>query len=55
MILWLSYLHNEIPYSSKTKSILNQDPEGRLNIKMLSYQYRDSHVKEKTVSQPSYL
>ena len=23
---------------------------GRLNIKMLSYQYRDSHVKDKTVS-----
>ena len=26
-----------------------------LNIKMLSYQYRDPHVKDKTVSQPSYL
>ena len=25
-------------------------PGGRLNIKMLSYQYRDSHVKDKTVS-----
>ena len=30
-------------------------PGGRLNIKMLSYQYRDSHVKDKTVSRPSYL
>ena len=28
---------------------------GRLNIKMSSYQYRDSHVKDKTVSRPSYL
>ena len=25
--------------------------KGRLNIKMLSYQYKDSHVKDKTVSQ----
>ena len=29
-------------------------PGGRLNIKM-SYQYRDPHVINKTVSQPSYL
>ena len=29
--------------------------QGRLNIKMSSYQYRDSHVKDKTVSRPSYL
>ena len=28
---------------------------GHLNIKMLSYQYRDPHVKDKTVSRPSYL
>ena len=28
---------------------------GRLNIKMSSYQYRDIHVKDKTVSRPSYL
>ena len=26
---------------------------GRLNIKMSSYQYRDQHVKDKTVSRPS--
>ena len=38
------------------KQILCQDcymsksPWGRLNIKMSSYQYRDSHVKDKTVS-----
>ena len=29
--------------------------EGRLNIKMLSYQYRDPRVKDKTVLRPSYL
>ena len=28
---------------------------GRLNIKMSSYQYRDPHVKDKTVLWPSYL
>ena len=28
---------------------------GRLNIKMSSYQYRDPHVKDKTVSRPSNL
>ena len=28
---------------------------GILNIKMLSYQYRDPHVKDKTVLKPSYL
>ena len=30
-------------------------PWGRLNIKMSSYQYRVSHVKDKTVSRPFYL
>ena len=30
-------------------------PGGRLNIKMSSYQYRDPHVKDKTVLRPSYL
>ena len=28
---------------------------GRLNMKMLSYQYRDPNVKDKMVSRPSYL
>ena len=28
---------------------------GRLNIRTSSYQYRDPHVKDKTVSRPSYL
>ena len=31
------------------------DSGGQLNIKMPSYQYRDPHVKDKTVSRPSYL
>ena len=30
-------------------------PGGSLSTKMLSYQYRDPHVKDKTVSRPSYL
>ena len=30
-------------------------PGDRLNIKMSSYQYKDSRFKDKTVSQPSYL
>ena len=30
-------------------------PGDRLNIKMSSYQYRDPHVNDKTVSRPSYL
>ena len=30
-------------------------PGGRLNIKMTSYQYRDSHVKDKTVSLTVYI
>ena len=30
-------------------------PEDRLNMKMSSYQYRDPHVIDKTVSRPSYL
>ena len=34
---------------------LGKRPGGRLNIKMPSYQYRDSHYKDKTVSRPSYL
>ena len=36
-------------------SLLKDTPGGRLNIKMLSYQYRDPHVKDKTVARPSYL
>ena len=36
--------------------IKEQKPAGgHLNIKMSSCQYRDPHVKDKTVSQPSYL
>ena len=34
---------------------MKKRPGGRLNVKMSSYQYRDPHVKDKTVSRPSYL
>ena len=47
-------LNNGICTPEKTVVILKQGPGGRLNIKMLSYQSRDSHVKDKTVS-PSVL
>ena len=34
---------------------ISTDSGDSLNIKMLSYQYKDTHVKDKTVSRPSYL
>ena len=34
---------------------LPRPPGGHLNIKMSSYQYRDPHVKDKTVARPSCL
>ena len=45
--------------ASNTESILRHDViiriRGRLDIKISSYQYRNLHVKDKTVSRPSYL
>ena len=36
--------------------IINQNHMGaRLNVKMPSYQYGDPHIKDKTVSRPSYV
>ena len=35
--------------------ISKQGPGDRLNIKMSYFQYKDSHVKDKTVSRPPYL
>ena len=40
----------EIPIPGKTVFILRRGPGGCLNIRMSSYQYRDPHVKDKTVS-----
>ena len=37
------------------KDVFYIEPGARHNIKMSSYQYRDPHVKDKTVSRPSYL
>ena len=51
-IRW-SYLYYGNPYPhvpEKSVFILSYGPGGRLKIKMQSYQYRDSHVKDKTVS-----
>ena len=36
-------------------SIMVVENQGHLNIKMSSYQYNDTHVKDKVVSRPSYL
>ena len=35
--------------------IFNVESGVHLNIKMSSYQYRDPHIKSKTVLRPSYL
>ena len=44
-----------IPVNGKTVFILRGYPGGCVSRKMLSYQYRDPHVKDKTVSRLSYL
>ena len=41
--------------TGKLVFILKQGPGGHLNINMSSYQYRDPHVKDETVSRLSYL
>ena len=55
--LFLNYA-DTFPYACKQsyvfKNIVMQ-PGGRLNINMSSYQYRDPHVKDKTVLRLCYL
>ena len=41
--------------SWKNSQLEKYNPGGHLNIKMSCYQYMDPHVKDKTVSQSSYL
>ena len=43
------------PSSSRVSATHLKITGGRLNIKMLSYQYEDPHVKDKMVLRPSYL
>ena len=62
-IKWLTFLCFLTP---EANSLLSQDKfnsrtmrirftsAGHLNMKISSYQYRDPHVKDKTVSRPSY-
>ena len=45
-----SYLYDGIVIPGRTVFKLKWAPGGRLNIEMSSYQYGDSHVKDKTVS-----
>ena len=54
-IYWYgSFIHHDDSQTNKKKrcfeNLIATIPGGRLNIKMPSYQYRDSHVKDKTVS-----
>ena len=49
LLIKLHIIYKKNEYHNVVKS------GGRLNIKMSSYQYRDPHVKDKTVSRPSYL
>ena len=44
------FIMHVIIYGLKLIHVHKRGPGGRLNVKMLSYQYRDSHVKDKTVS-----
>ena len=46
------YLASHFSYAL---GFIYEDSGSCLNIKMSSYQYRDSYVKDKTVSRPSYL
>ena len=41
MVSWLSYLNMGIPIPRKMVFILRRGPGGYLNLKVLSYQYRD--------------
>ena len=47
-IIWRSRINGKI------RDLNQWWPGGHLNIKLSSYQYRDSYVKDKTVSRPSY-
>ena len=50
-LIWqCSNLYNKNPCMWELGLYIETGPWGHLNIKMLSYQYRDSHVKDKTVS-----
>ena len=54
---FLSYFKTAVMicYNSGMKILLARLPGGSLNIKMSSCLYRYPHVKDKTVSRPSYL
>ena len=43
-----------IAIPGKTVFLIEMAPGRRLNIKMLPYQYMNSHYKDKTVKQPPY-
>ena len=49
------YYPSQLCFSLQNDKTGLPHPGGHLNIKMSSYQYTDPHVKDKTVSRPSYL
>ena len=58
----ITKLYDDFNYRSQFRDLLSyafsdteMAPGDRLNIKMTSYQYRDSHVKDKTVLRQFYL
>ena len=59
MVSWPSDNYNGNTHAWKDGFYIETGPAGgggggRLNVTMPSYQYRDPHVKDKTVSRPSY-
>ena len=54
-LCYLPVLSMAISQSCLGKRCVWKSTGGRLNIKMSSYQYKDPHDKDKTVSRPSYI
>ena len=56
-IYWVSKHQSWLNLASQLTQakLICLEPGGRLNIRMLSFQYRDPHVKDNTVFWPSYL
>ena len=50
LISWINFCRGIYQYVDINAHDIFQQPGGRLNLKMPSYQYRDSHVKDNTVS-----
>ena len=51
----INITYSSIPHEVMDWYLINVDPWGHLNMKMMSCQYRNSHYKENTISWQSYL